>query len=61
MLDACFDASGRRVAAASADATARVYDASSGELAHVLEGHEGEISKVAFNPGGTGGDDGEQR
>ena len=24
-----------------------------GSLAHVLEGHEGEISKVAFNPQGT--------
>lgn len=34
----------------SADGTARVYNTLTGVCAHTLIGHEGEISKVSFNP-----------
>merc|ERR1712060_609598 len=41
-------------ASASADGTARICAAAGdGDNALVLQGHEGEISKVAFNPQGT--------
>ena len=32
---------------------ARVYNVFTGSCTQVLEGHEGEISKVCFNPQGT--------
>lgn len=38
---------------ASADGTARVYNTISGACQSILIGHEGEISKVCFNPQGT--------
>ena len=31
----------------------RVYNTSTFECTHVLEGHEGEISKAVFNPQGS--------
>lgn len=34
----------------SADGTARLYNSMTGVCSHTLVGHEGEISKVAFNP-----------
>lgn len=34
----------------SADGTARVYNTLTGVCTHTLIGHEGEISKVSFNP-----------
>jgi dynein assembly factor with WDR repeat domains 1 len=37
----------------SADGTARVYSSLTGECNHVLMGHDGEVSKVGFNPQGT--------
>ena len=38
---------------ASADGTARVYNTQTGACQAILIGHEGEISKVCFNPQGT--------
>ncbi|KAF8561991.1 hypothetical protein P879_11070, partial [Paragonimus westermani] len=59
VLDVTFDASGRRLASASADSTARVWDVNTSganqsirALSH-LTGHEGEVSKVCFNSRGT--------
>jgi len=34
----------------SADGTARLYNTNTGVCLHTLIGHEGEISKVAYNP-----------
>jgi dynein assembly factor with WDR repeat domains 1 len=38
---------------ASADGTSRVYNTMTGACQAILIGHEGEISKVTFNPQGT--------
>lgn len=38
---------------ASVDMTMRVYNVTTFECTHVLEGHEGEVSKAVFNPQGT--------
>lgn len=47
VLDICFDWAGQRMATASSDCSARVYDVKSDfkELA-VMKGHRGEVSKV---------------
>ncbi|NXQ25891.1 DAW1 factor, partial [Alaudala cheleensis] len=46
VLDVCFDYAGQRIATASADGSARVYDAGTKQCIAKLEGHEDEISKV---------------
>ena len=47
---------GRRVATGSADNTARIWDAATGEVVHVLEGHGGlhtdTVSSVVWSPDG---------
>jgi WD40 repeat protein len=43
---------GRRIATASADNTARVWDAASGDEMLVLAGHSAPVNDVAFNPDG---------
>lgn len=48
MLDVAFDFSGQYLLSASADGTARVYNATTHQLISKLEGHESEISKVSF-------------
>ncbi|NXT27053.1 DAW1 factor, partial [Syrrhaptes paradoxus] len=47
ILDVCFDYTGQRIAAASSDGSARVYNAETKECIAELEGHGGEISKVS--------------
>ncbi|NWV33840.1 DAW1 factor, partial [Grantiella picta] len=47
VLDVCFDYAGRRIATASADGSARVYNAETKQCIAKLEGHEDEISKVS--------------
>ncbi|NWW74771.1 DAW1 factor, partial [Climacteris rufus] len=47
VLDVCFDYAGQRVATASADGSARVYNAETKQCIAKLEGHEDEISKVS--------------
>lgn len=49
---AASDASGSRVVAALADASAAVWDRASGELIHLLEGHSDEVLGGAFDPSG---------
>ena len=48
VLDVSFDLSGHYLLTASADSTARVYNATTHQLISRLVGHEGEISKVIF-------------
>ncbi len=48
--DAAWGRRGRRVATASADGTARLWDAGSGGHVVKLEGHRGEVLHVAFSP-----------
>ncbi|NXD49565.1 DAW1 factor, partial [Corvus moneduloides] len=47
VLDVCFDYAGQRIATASADGSARVYNAETKQCIAKLEGHEDEISKVS--------------
>ena len=47
MLDVAFDFTGQHLATASADGTARVYNAITHNCVAKLEGHEGEVSKVS--------------
>lgn len=49
---AVFSPDGGRIATASEDNTARVWDAASGTLIHTIEGHTGQVWNVAFSPGG---------
>lgn len=62
ILDVTFNTTGSMLVTASADGTARVHvlsmedensDAMTGECTAILIGHDGEISKCAFNPQGT--------
>src|SRR5262249_702170 len=48
-----FSPDGTRLATASLDGTARVWDARTGALALELKGHVGAVSGVAFSPDGT--------
>lgn len=48
VLDVAFDYTGQYLLSASADSTARVYNATTHQLISKLEGHDGEISKVWF-------------
>ena len=48
VLDVAFDMTGQYLLTASADGTARCYNATTHTLISKFEGHEGEISKVSF-------------
>jgi WD40 repeat protein len=49
---AAFSPDGKRIVTASADKTARVWDAEAGKTVAVLEGHAGEVWSAVFNPDG---------
>ena len=49
---AAFDPSGETVVTASTDETARLWDATTGELRAVLEGHTESVDSAAFDPSG---------
>jgi WD40 repeat protein len=48
-----FSNDGERVITASADRTARLWDAETGALRTTLEGHTGWVMSCAFSPEGT--------
>ncbi|PSN42424.1 Dynein assembly factor with WDR repeat domains 1 [Blattella germanica] len=54
VLDIAFDYKGYRLATASSDATARIWDVHSDfKLLAKMKGHSEEVSKVCFNPAGN--------
>ena len=53
VLDATFNNTGNKLATASADGLARVYNVFTGACTALFEGHENEISKIQFNPQGN--------
>jgi dynein assembly factor with WDR repeat domains 1 len=53
VLDATFNSTGNKLATASADGLARVYNVFTGACTALLQGHENEISKIQFNPQGN--------
>ena len=53
VLDACFNQTGNKLATASADGMARIYNVFTGACTSILQGHTEEIGKIAFNPQGN--------
>jgi WD40 repeat protein len=57
-----FSPDGKRLASASCDNLARIWEVASGKTLQVLEGHKGFVNAIAFFPDGkmvaTGGEDG---
>jgi WD40 repeat protein len=49
---AAFSPNGRTIVSASADHTARLWDAATGKETAVLRGHEDLVTSAAFSPGG---------
>jgi hypothetical protein len=52
VYSAAFSPDGSRIVTASADKTARIWDAATGKEIAVLRGHEDNVLSVAFNPDG---------
>jgi len=50
---AAYSPNGVRIATASADKTARIWDATSGELITTLEGHGKSVGALAYSPDGA--------
>ncbi len=53
VLDCAFSPDCKRVVTASADGTARVWDAEMGALQTTLEGHTGRVTSYTFSPNGA--------
>ena len=51
-LDIKFSPNGQFIAAASTDRTIKIWSRSSGELLHILEGHEDWVYAISFSPDG---------
>ncbi|MBK5927476.1 hypothetical protein CCR87_09080 [Rhodobaculum claviforme] len=54
VLAVAFSPDGARIATASRDRTARVWDAETGAEIAALRGHEGSVRAIAFSPDGAG-------
>jgi len=52
VIDIAYSADGKMIATASSDATAKIWDADSGELLYTLAGHTLPVTGVAFDPSG---------
>lgn len=52
LLDAVYSNDGARIVTASADRTARVWDAASGECLLTLQGHAGDVTRACFSADG---------
>ena len=50
--DAKFSPQGDRIATASADQTARIWDVTTGDVIATLRGHGGQLNRIAFSPDG---------
>ncbi|KAK3049299.1 hypothetical protein LTR09_009477 [Extremus antarcticus] len=50
LIRACWDSTGKRVAAGGGDGTATVWDSSSGKMLHKLPGHKGTVNDVRISP-----------
>jgi WD40 repeat protein len=65
VMSCAFSPDGKRIATASEDGTARLWDAETGVLLLALEGHTDEVTSCTFSPDGkrvvTGSDDGTAR
>ncbi len=48
-----FSPDGSRVLTASADSTARIWDAATGERVHTLDGHQGAVNRAVWSPDET--------
>ena len=48
-----FSSDGTKVATSSDDKTGRIWDVSTGQELHQLQGHEGEVRFIVFSPDGT--------
>jgi WD40 repeat protein len=53
IYDLAFSADGERLASASQDKTARIWNVSTGETLHVLKGHEAAVHGIAWSPDGN--------
>lgn len=52
LVDLAYSADGKLIATASSDATAKIWDADTGELLYTLSGHTLPVTGLAFDPGG---------
>jgi WD40 repeat protein len=52
IADLAFSPDGRRLASASTDGTARVYELANGQTVQVFQGHRDRVSSLAFSPDG---------
>ncbi|OAQ74405.1 WD domain-containing protein [Purpureocillium lilacinum] len=52
VLSVAFSADGQRLASASADRTAKIWDAATGKCVQTLEGHSGRVFSVTFSADG---------
>ena len=52
IMDVVYNVDGARLATAQSDSTARLWDASTGDLLQTLSGHELPVMSVAFDPSG---------
>ena len=50
---AAYSSDGTRIATASTDKTARIWDARTGTQLKVLSNHDGHVESVAYSPDGT--------
>ena len=53
LVDLSLSTDGSKVVTASADRTARIWDAHTGRLLHVLKGHRSGLTSAEFSPDGT--------